>query len=103
MLSIKIETRKQLNVGLSFDRQANRYFSWISAWDEVNAKGTSLGDNVLSYQNGDTMLALSVSLDRLKKYCTGPLRCEVDLASDRGGQWEPGWIRTEGWYVDFSK
>jgi len=102
-LSMNIESRKQLNIGLSFDPRANYVFSWMGIWDEAKASGTDLGNSFIAFSNANTMLAVGVPLDRLKKYCTGPVRCEVDLANDTGGQWEPGSIRTEGWYVDFSK
>jgi uncharacterized caspase-like protein len=100
--SVKIEARKQLNIGLTFDPWANQVSSWMGIWDEAKASGTNLGNNVLAFNNANTMLAVSVPLDRFIKYCTGPVRCEVGLANESDGHWEPGSIRTEGWYVDFT-
>jgi len=103
LLAMKIEAKKQLNIRLSYDPWANQVSSWMEIWDETKASGTNLGNNILAFNNANTMLVVGVPLDRFITYCTVPVRCEVNLANDSGGRWEPGSIRTEGWYVDFSR
>ena len=95
--------RNQFNLGATFSKKDNRTYVWSGLWIEETKKWSQLPDSPV-IKSSEKMLVARIGLDKITKFCKGPVGFQMDLWNDNGTGWEYGSsLSTQMRFVDFSK